>query len=128
MADDNLDPNPDLAKRNELESTLAALKESVATFAQVVEKVAQVSERAAQTLNSLSPLKSASDYAARLADQAGDSEEDLIFKALALYDTALEAKDHDHRIVIVTKDYKFVQEIIGIGRSVPEPQTEAAVG
>jgi hypothetical protein len=81
-----------------------------------------------RTLEALTALGSVSAYAGQLAEQSGDSEEDLLWKALALYETALEAKDHDHRIVIVTKDYKFVQEITGIGRPVPEPQIEAAVG
>ena len=52
---------------------------------------------------------------ARLLERTGESKEDLISKAMTLYEAALDARDKGNRLVILTQDYQFVREIIGFG-------------
>jgi hypothetical protein len=51
-----------------------------------------------------------------LTSKTGDTREDILLKALILYEAALEAKRKGQRLVVVGPDYRFVREIIGIDR------------
>jgi hypothetical protein len=51
-----------------------------------------------------------------LRGRTGDTKEDLLLKALALFEAALEATQKGQRLVVVSPDYRFIKEIIGIDR------------
>lgn len=51
-----------------------------------------------------------------LTSETGDTREDLLLKALILYDAALKAKRKGQRLVLVEPDYRFIREIVGIDR------------
>jgi hypothetical protein len=64
-----------------------------------------------------------------LAEKTGDSKEDILLKALALYEAAIDAKQKGQRLVLVGSDYKFIKEIIGFEQMKPEPtQPERVAG
>jgi hypothetical protein len=48
-----------------------------------------------------------------IAHRTSDSREEVLLKALSLYETAIEAKQKDQRLVLVGPEYKFIREIIG---------------
>jgi hypothetical protein len=52
-----------------------------------------------------------------LAAKSHDSYEDLLRKALTLYNVALDAKDNGNRLAILNPDDIIVREIVGIGPS-----------
>jgi hypothetical protein len=58
-----------------------------------------------------------------LTNKTGDTREDLLLKALTLYEAALEATQKGQRLVLVGPDYRFIQEIVGIDRVKPEAAT-----
>ena len=49
-----------------------------------------------------------------LAEKTADSREDVLLKALSLYEVAIEAKQRNERLVLVGHDYQFIREIIGL--------------
>jgi hypothetical protein len=51
-----------------------------------------------------------------LALKTGDSSEDVLLKALALYEAAIEARKKGQRLVLVGRDYQFIREIVGFGK------------
>lgn len=64
-----------------------------------------------------------------LARKTGDTKEDILFKALALYEAAVEAKQMGQRLVFVGPDYRFIKEIIGFDPRKPESaQRESVAG
>jgi hypothetical protein len=48
-----------------------------------------------------------------ITHRTSDSREELLLKALSLYETAIEAIQKDQRLVLVGPEYRFVREIIG---------------
>ncbi len=58
---------------------------------------------------------------ADLEDKTGDTREDVLLKALSLYEAALEAKQKGQRLVVVGPDYRFIREIVGFDRAGREP-------
>ena len=48
-----------------------------------------------------------------LVQKTGDTNEDVLLKALALYDAAIKARRKGQRLVLVGGDYHFVREIVG---------------
>jgi hypothetical protein len=48
-----------------------------------------------------------------ITHRTSDSREELLLKALSLYETAIEAKQNDQRLVLVGPEYRFIREIIG---------------
>jgi hypothetical protein len=62
-----------------------------------------------------------------LAKRTGDSEEDLLLKALSLYEAALEGKEKGQRLILVGPDYKFIKEIVGFEKTSPEPVERESV-
>jgi hypothetical protein len=48
-----------------------------------------------------------------ITHRTSDSREELLLKALSLYETAIEAKQKDQRLVLVGPEYRFIREIIG---------------
>jgi hypothetical protein len=48
-----------------------------------------------------------------LVQKTGDTNEDVLLKALALYDAAIKARQKGQRLVLVGGDYQFVREIVG---------------
>ncbi len=58
-----------------------------------------------------------------LTSKTGDTKEDLLLKALTLYEAALEATQKGQRLVLLGPDYQFIQEIVGIDRVKPEAAT-----
>jgi hypothetical protein len=64
-----------------------------------------------------------------LAKKTGDTKEDILFKALTLYEAAIEAKQKGQRLVVVGSDYRFIKEIIGFEQMKPESlQPESVAG
>src|ERR1700733_14468142 len=62
-----------------------------------------------------------------LAKKTGDTKEDILFKALVLYEAAIEAKQKGQRLVLVGSDYKFIKEIIGFEHMKPESSQPTSV-
>ncbi len=62
-----------------------------------------------------------------LTSKTGDTKEDLLLKALTLYEAALEARQKGQRLVLVGPDYRFIQEIVGIDRVKPETATSGNI-
>ena len=62
-----------------------------------------------------------------LAKKTGDTKEDILFKALTLYEAAIEARQKGQRLVLVGSDYKFIKEIIGFEQMKPESLQPASV-
>jgi hypothetical protein len=58
---------------------------------------------------------------ADLENKTGDTREDVLLKALSLYEAALEAKQKGQRLVVVGPDYRFIREIVGFDRAGREP-------
>jgi hypothetical protein len=58
-----------------------------------------------------------------LTSETGDTREDLLLKAVILFETALKATRKGQRLVLVEPDYRFIQEIVGIDRLKPEAAT-----
>jgi hypothetical protein len=58
-----------------------------------------------------------------LTSETGDTREDLLLKAMILFETALKATRKGQRLVLVESDYRFIQEIVGIDRLKPEAAT-----
>jgi hypothetical protein len=56
-----------------------------------------------------------------IADESGDTQEDVLLKALRLYEVALEANRKGQRLVLVGPDYRFIREIVGLDRVDREP-------
>ena len=52
-----------------------------------------------------------------LRGNTGDTKEDVLLKALTLYEAALGANEKGQRLVVVGPDYRFIREIIGFDRS-----------
>jgi hypothetical protein len=48
-----------------------------------------------------------------IARNTGDSREDVLLKALSLYEAAIDAKRKNQRLVVVGPDYHFIKEIVG---------------
>jgi len=64
-----------------------------------------------------------------LARKTGDTKEDVLFKALALFEAAVEAKQKGQRLVLVGPDYRFIKEIVGFEQIKPESaQRESVAG
>jgi len=64
-----------------------------------------------------------------LAKKTGDTKEDILFKALTLYEAAIEARQKGQRLVLVGSDYKFIKEIIGFEPMKRQPsQLERVAG
>jgi UDP-N-acetyl-D-mannosaminuronic acid transferase (WecB/TagA/CpsF family) len=64
-----------------------------------------------------------------LAKKTGDTKEDILFKALALYEAAIDAKQKGQRLVLLGSDYRFIKEIIGFEQMKPESrQPESVAG
>jgi hypothetical protein len=55
-----------------------------------------------------------------ITNKTGDTKEDVLLKALTLYEAALEATQKGQRLVLVGPDYRFIREIVGINRVQPE--------
>ena len=51
-----------------------------------------------------------------LTNKTGDTREDVLLKALILYEAAVDATQKGQRLVLVEPDYRFIREIVGIGR------------
>ena len=62
-----------------------------------------------------------------LTNKTGDTREDLLLKALTLYEAAFEATQKGQRLVLVGPDYRFIQEIVGIDRVKPEAATSGSL-
>jgi hypothetical protein len=60
-----------------------------------------------------------------LTEKTTDSREDVLLKALSLYDAAIEAKKRNQRLVLVGPDYQFIREIVGFDRTKQESQPYA---
>lgn len=56
-----------------------------------------------------------------ITSETGDSKEDVLLKALLLYEEALEASQNGQRLVVVGPDYRYIKEIVGLRRGEPEP-------
>ena len=63
-----------------------------------------------------------------IANETGDTAEDVLLKALSLYEAAIEAKRRNQRLVVVGPDYRFAREIVGFDQSVPEAAERTAAG
>jgi hypothetical protein len=65
----------------------------------------------------------------KLAKHTGDTKEDVLLKALGLYEAAVDANDKGERLAILGPKYEFVREITGFDgadqdeNSTPEPAT-----
>jgi hypothetical protein len=53
------------------------------------------------------------DAVDELASKTTDTREDVLLKALSLYEAAVEAKQRGQRLVVVGPEYQFIREIIG---------------
>jgi hypothetical protein len=62
-----------------------------------------------------------------LTSETGDTREDLLLKAMILFETALKATRKGQRLVLVESDYRFIQEIVGIDRLKPEAATSGNI-
>jgi hypothetical protein len=62
-----------------------------------------------------------------LTVETGDTKEDVLFKALALYEAAVRARKKGQRLVLVERDYHFVREIIGFDQENQESLQKQAV-
>jgi hypothetical protein len=58
-----------------------------------------------------------------LTSETGDTREDVLLKALILFEAALKATQKGQRLVLVESDYRFIREIVGIDRLKPEAAT-----
>jgi hypothetical protein len=56
-----------------------------------------------------------------LVQKTGDTNEDVLLKALALYDAAIKARQKGQRLVLVGRDYQFVREIVGFDQEEQRP-------
>jgi hypothetical protein len=54
-----------------------------------------------------------SEAVGQLAARTGDTNEDVLLKALALYEAALDASEKGERLAVLGRDYKFIREIVG---------------
>lgn len=63
------------------------------------------------------------DALLRLVEKTGDTPEDVLLKALTLYEVAFDAThEENQRLVLATHDYDFVREIVGLGKEEVETQ------
>jgi hypothetical protein len=58
-----------------------------------------------------------------LAKRTGDSEEDVLLKALSLYEAAIEGKEKGLRVILVGPDYKYIKEIVGFEKTTEPTKT-----
>lgn len=65
----------------------------------------------------------------QLVYRTGDSKEDILLKALSLYEEALRAFEQGERLAVLGKDYRFIREIVGFEHTDRKPAvTEFASG
>ncbi|MFI5456099.1 MAG: hypothetical protein ACHRXM_11680 [Isosphaerales bacterium] len=48
-----------------------------------------------------------------IANKTSDTKEDVLLKALSLYEAAIDAKRKNQRLVLVGPEYQFIREIVG---------------
>jgi hypothetical protein len=133
MAEDVNDKIGQLVRKlapGELEALLALIQKSTAEY---VEK--HLNSELEGTLKSFAQHVAAAELHQRgyteavaiavneLAARTGDSREDVLLKALALYAAALDASEKGERLAVLGRDYKFIREIVGL---VPNRQTANA--
>lgn len=62
------------------------------------------------------------ETADEIARTTGDEREEVILKALTLYELAIDAVNEGKRLVLLTQDYRFSREITGL----VEPKVKAS--
>ncbi len=55
-----------------------------------------------------------------LAESTGETSEDVLLKALTLYEIALDAKKKGQRVILTGPDYHFIREIVGFDQAISE--------
>ena len=50
----------------------------------------------------------------KLVAKTGDNREDLLLKALTLYEVAIDAAREGQRLAMLGQDYRFIREVVGL--------------
>jgi hypothetical protein len=77
-----------------------------------------VGESLGQSLGNSDAVLLAAD---ELAKSTGETSEDVLLKALTLYEAAIEAKEKGQRLILAGPDYRFIREIVGFDPASPQP-------
>lgn len=92
-----------------------------------IEAVLESGPHLQRTTGGLVRSEAVSETLDQLVDLTGHDPEDLLLRALTLYEVAYEAVTHkNQRLVLVSHEYDFVREIVGLGEQPTESQAADA--
>jgi hypothetical protein len=116
LSDQDREEFADLVKKQVIELLAKGLVEKQIT--ELIEKDPYLGKNLREAVNSEAVFLAMD----KLVEKTGDSREDLLLKALTLYEVVTDAISKGQRLALLTQDYRFVREIIGL----VNPKSEAA--
>ena len=97
------------------EEILDFIKRQIVEIIKEDQELRMISEKAARSESVSAALRG-------VVEKTGEATEEALLNALTLYEVAIDAVKQGQRLALLSKDYRYIREIVGVGH----PKLETA--